>query len=441
MIILFSLLGILVLGLFLWSNIKRGNYVSIINIVLIFTIIDLFIPAIIGNISGKYFSLPYVAPLTDSEVLVSVIFADISYFLLLFSYSVYRPKHNSNIKNLCYIINVKKVNIIFLFAVAIYFFNLYYEYKSFGGWLDFYTYKLTRAYAVTVEAQSEFARFVSIMSETTYVIIIMMFGIMITNKDKFTKKEFTVYFIIIVSICLFSLSRGTIIGGFISIAAAYEYNAITMQKKMSKELKQKLRRYAIIGVCSFLLFGGLRNTLQISHFDNEKTSIVDNMVEAANNTLGNSLIGLARTIRYVEAGNPLYYGQSYGEIFLSLIPRSIFPNKPQIYGVQTLSMAEDTPESTMDAITMPGEILMNFSYFGVFIMVLWGIIFKVLESFKYKFRLRYFLCASVFTISTTCCWMSFTGLFAQTKYLIIYYIVLRITIKPYKYNEILYAKN
>lgn len=429
MIVLFSLFGIFILGLNLLRNVRCGKYINIVNIVSIIAILDLYLPAIIGALSGEYFTLPYIAPLNDSEVLTTVIVADFAYGLMLFAYSFYKPKSRKYQKFGNTIVYIKRVKFIFLVSVFIYVLNLFFEFKSFGGWTEFYTFKLTRAYAVTAEPQGVLARMVAILSETTFIIMLMMFSIMLTYKDKIPKKEFIKFLVLIICICIFSLSRGTIIGVFISIIATYEYNANLFIGGLSRDFKNKVKKFVIIGACAFLLFGGLRNALQNTFFQEENTSISENIMKAANNTLGNSLIALTRTIRYVDSGKPLFEGQSYLEMSLSLIPRTILPNKPQLYGVQTLSMANGSPESTMDAITIPGEILMNFGYIGLILMIFWGMIFKFFDSFRYKARMKYFLSAAVFTLSTTCCWMSFTGFFAQTKYLIIYYVVLSLVVK------------
>ena len=430
MILIFSLLGIIILGRNVLLSIKKGVYLSIVNIISVIEILDLFFPAILGSFSGKYFALPYVAPLNDSEVLTAVIIADLSFILLLFGYNRFRPtlrKENAYIESSIDFIKVKWV---FLISVGIYFLDLYYSYKSFGSWMEFYTFKLTRAYAVGVEAKSGFARIISILAETTYVIILMMFGIMITHKEHYSKRDFGMYITLIIVVCLLSLSRGTIIGLFISIVACLEFKSYSVGG-LSDKTKKMLYKYSVIGVCCFLLFGGMRNALQQSHFQDEKTGVFESAIEAANNTFGNSLIALTRTVRYVESGKPLFEGQSYGEMFLSFVPRSIMPNKPSLYGVQNLTMANGSPESTMDAITIPGELLMNFGYIGIIFMLLWGIAFRVVDNLRYKVRLRYFLSAAIFTISTTSCWMSFTGFFSQLKYLIIYYIVLKIVISIY----------
>ena len=91
MILIFSLLGIIILGRNVLSSIKKGVYLSIVNIISVIEILDLFFPAILGCFSGKYFALPYVAPLNDSEVLTAVIIADVSFILLLIGYNRFRP--------------------------------------------------------------------------------------------------------------------------------------------------------------------------------------------------------------------------------------------------------------------------------------------------------------------------------------------------------------
>lgn len=428
MIIIFSLLGILLLLTNLLKSFKKGKYITIVNIVSVVTIVDLYIPAILGHLSGKYFELSYVNPLTDSEVLATVIIADFAYAILLFSYNVFKPKIQNKKKNTITFINLKRAKLVFLAAVGIYVLDLFFTYKSFGSWVEFYAFKLARAYAVSVEPQNGFAHLISILSEMSYIIMLMMFDVLLTQKEKIKKREFVFYMTLLIVLSVVSLSRGTIIGVFFSIMSIFEYTHFR-NGGITKDMKRRIKKYALIGICCFAVFGGMRNILQSSFFYDENNGIIESTLKAANNTFGNSLIALARTVRYVESDSPLFYGQSYSEMFLSLIPRSIMPSKPQLYGVQTLTMAEGSPETTMDAITMPGELIMNFGYIGVVLMFLWGLIFKIFDSFRYKERLIYFISAAIFALSTTCSWMSFTGFFAQTKYIIVYYLALRYVIK------------
>lgn len=419
-----ALLGIILLSYFLYYNIViKKVYVSIINIVLIVTIVDIYVPAILGHLTGGYLTLNYLKPITDEEVTKALFVVNSFMVFLLFGYFLGNKRTRSVfvIEN-CDIIKRKWVYLLLFFATGCFLLNIYYEFKSYGDMFSFLQFKLARAYAVKAEPQSSFAYLVGILTETTHVILLMIVSIALLNKRSFPKRFLTYLTLIIVLFCILSLSRGTIISLFICIFATIE---LKQNGNFSPVYKRRFKNIFLIGVFSFLLFGGLRTAVQ-NEFWGEANSegLTSNIVGALKNTLGSSLIAVSRVVRYIDGGGHLYYGQSYEEMFLSLIPRSILPDKPELYGVETLTLAMGSPESTMDAITMPGEAIMNFGYCGVLFGYLWGLVFRLIDSFRRYKRIKYFWAAAVFVIGTTCCWMSFTGLFAQTKYLVIYYFAL-----------------
>ena len=57
--IIISLLGIVLLSYIIKENVKKGQYVCYITLFSFMTIVDVFLPAMIGGVTGLYQRFPY----------------------------------------------------------------------------------------------------------------------------------------------------------------------------------------------------------------------------------------------------------------------------------------------------------------------------------------------------------------------------------------------
>lgn len=432
MVLLFSLFFILILVFFLVNSFKKGIYITAINIIVILAIVDVYIPAIMGSITGRYYSLPYDRPMDDSEAVNAILIEGFALLLLFIGYYITSIKNKVKDESRYYI-KKKTLFVLFLGSVLFYFLNMYFEIQSMGNLLDFYDSKVNRAYMNTSGNQTALGSMVYLISEIVGPIRLITLSIVIINKDQFSFKEraFVYFFTFLVPV--FGLLRGSFANIFVCIMASYEY--ISRNKVSRKNLVKKIKYILIAGVSVFIVYGGIRSMLSDQNLEGggSGSSFSENMVETLQGSVGPSLFAIVSSYRYQES-HPLFWGQSYGEMLMFVVPRSILPNKPKVYGIQTLNIAKGYPEITMDAITMPGEAIMNFGILGLLIMLLWGVAFRFIDGFKRYPRMKYYLAASIFAIASTSNWMSFTGFFAQTKYMIITYLLLTLVIKKRSYS-------
>lgn len=424
MVLVISIIGILFLSVSIAHSFKRGIYVTIFNILAALAIFDIYVPAILGNLFGEYFSLPYEAPITDDEAFKAVIIANVSMFLLWLGYNANKRKR-PHVKSGLYYINNKWLYIIYFTSVGVYFLSMYYDIKAVGSLADYYTFKLVRAYLVTIEERSAVASLLSLVSEVLGPFRLIALAVVLGNKEKFPSKMRTIIIVLTVLIFVLQLNRGSFLNLFICIIAIFEYNN---SFSSNRQLLSRIKKLAVFGVAAFLLYGGIRTTLQNLNKEEVDAGVAKNMRTSLLNSTGNSLMAIVSSERYIRE-KPLFYGQSYGEMFLSFVPRSIMPNKPKIYGIETLNIAKGHPDTTMDSITMPGEAMMNFGYLGLILMFFWGLLFGWIDTAKYYPRMKYYLAATVFGIASTSSWMSFTGFFAQTKYILFIYFFLTLVIE------------
>lgn len=433
--IFLTLIAIIVCSSRLLINIfSRNQYVNYENIFLILLIVDVFFPGFIGAISGYYQKFPYFVIQNDSSYLLSVVIFVFGTILFALGFKL---ADNITIKQLKpdptqeFSISEPMLLLSFLFAVGVMLANLFNEYLSIGSWELFYQYKIARVYLVTVEHTSIFAKLIGFASELTLIILFMTMSIGLVNGSKLRHSFFweKVAPIVAFILTLTTMYRGTILqyGVVLVLSLQYKYNW-----KLAQKLRGQIIRLGIFFILAFVIYGTLRTSLNNSYWGEEQLGFVDSVFTMLTNTLGTSLIAGARCIEYLNAGNPLFWGESIIQMFYSFIPRSIWLDKPTQYGIITLTTAMGSPNTTMDAITIPGELLLNFDFLGLLLIVLVGCIFGLMEKMRESNRFRYLYIASLSPLVTTSMWMSFTGFFAQTKHFPIYVIVIALIFRKKK---------
>lgn len=406
------------------------------NIIALLAIIDMFFPAIMGYLSGEYYVYSYIKNFSNDEILDTVVLADLSLLFFLLGYEtcprfcIRRSYIRNNGSKYDYTLREKWLYFFYFFAIFLILWQLFYEYKSLGSFAAFYDYKIKRVYLYTVEYTGPIAKLLSVLYESAFGILLSVTSIMVSNSKRYNKRSWKLLFPMVSGLlCLTTLSRGTILSFFLCIVASLEYTGQFPYGATSKRTRERIKIYSILGVIGFCIFGAYRTNLTNQLWNNTSMSFLESLSRMITNTLGVTLIAFARCIRYVADGGSLFGGTTYIQMFLAFIPRSIMPNKPTQYGVINLTKAMGSPATTMDAVSMPGELIMNFGFCGLILMFVWGMIICGMDRLKESERGKYFLAAKITSIATTAWWMSFTGFFAQVKYFPIYIIVLCLIIR------------
>ncbi|HEL2734466.1 TPA: oligosaccharide repeat unit polymerase [Streptococcus suis] len=414
---------------------NRNKYVNYENFFLILLIVDVFLPAFIGAITGIYQKFPYFTIQNESSYLIATIIFIIGTILFALGFksadyiSIKQLKPNPNQE---YVISETFLLLSFLFVVAVMVINLLIEFISLGSWDLFYQYKISRIYLATIEHTTFFAKSIALASELTLIILFITMSVGLVNSERLKRPFFwgIVVPVLAFILTLTTMYRGTILqyGIVLILSLQYKYDW-----QLVKKLRGRIVRIGLLFILAFVVYGAVRTSLNYSYWGEEKLGFIDSFVTMLTNTMGTSLIACARCVEYLNSGNSLFWGESIFQMFYSFIPKSIWADKPTQYGIITLTTAMDSPNTTMDAITMPGELLLNFDYWGLLLLIPIGLVFGLLEQMRLSNRFRYLYIASLSALVTTSMWMSFTGFFAQTKYFFIYAIVLVFIFRKKRY--------
>ena len=95
-------------------------------------------------------------------------------------------------------------------------------------------------------------------------------------------------------------------------------------------------------------------------------------------------------------------------MMLLIIPRSVYTSKPDWYGVSDISRGMGGPDSTQDAITVPGEAYANFGPIGISLVIIFGALYGFFYGYKNHPRFRYAYAFIVIPSVFPLFWMSFT---------------------------------
>ena len=187
---------------------------------------------------------------------------------------------------------------------------------------------------------------------------------------------------------------------------------------------------AIWGVAAFVVYGAIRTNLTSQRWGTGSLTFTESVVKMITNTIGTSLIALARCLNYIASGGKYFGGQTILEMFYSLVPRQLWPDKPTQYGIISITTQMGSPSSTMDAVSIPGELFVNFGIVGVILIVpIIGMIFRMLENLRLSERYKYLYAATISGFVTTSMWMSFSGFFPRIKYFPIYIVVVMVLLR------------
>lgn len=102
-------------------------------------------------------------------------------------------------------------------------------------------------------------------------------------------------------------------------------------------------------------------------------------------------------------------GKTFLDMLLLPVPRFIYPSKPKWYGIADITRGMGAPNTTQDAVTMPGELYANFGYFGLILMTVWGLFFGILNKLRLYPRFRFLIAMLIPSLGMTAFWMAFTG--------------------------------
>lgn len=423
--ILYTIACILI-TIFITYNIakRRGKIISVISIINVWFVIDVCVPAIDVAFMGRSSNVPYyMGSIGVESFYLAMIFHSFAIVLFWIFYLGKGKKVDFNKRTLELSVRqvhkAEKLLILFLLIQIIGQFN---DITASGGLREYYNFKIARIYAVGISYSNPARRLFGLFSQSVLTPSMILTVLYMFKGKNIIKK--IAYFIITLAFVLISLYRGTLVNLFFMILVLYEEN----ERNLS--FNKKIRRIFCIGaviVFTFFIYSGIRSILNARYWGVEEGDfrIITSSITALRATLGNTLLGTARCIQYLLNDGKPFMGLSIYELLYRFIPRAIWKTKPRLYGMQTISMAMGTPASTMDALSLLGELIINFNFFGLFLIPIYGWLAHRFEEFRFDTLKVLLYAAMLFPFCTMAMWMGNTGIMSNILSMFLYYIFLK----------------
>lgn len=192
-----------------------------------------------------------------------------------------------------------------------------------------------------------------------------------------------------------------------------ELNTVLIEKKArGKRKRNSLFILILLGSVLFVSYGAIRNYYNSSsETQNNPLSANESiLLEGIRLIRGEGLIGFTRIINVYPNSVDYLLGKTYLDMMLLIIPRSIYTSKPEWYGVSDISRGLGGPDTTQDAVTVPGEAYANFGPIGISLVMIFGALYGFLYRYKNHPRYRYAYAFIVIPSIFPFFWMSLTGL-------------------------------
>ena len=401
---------------------SSGKIITMISLINFMYIVDVCIPALAIILDGKREIAYYMGKIEIESYYLAVFVHSIAIFLFWFFYLQNKKKkkttNNVNVSE----IQIKKVESLIWIFMVIYVLSILNDINSIGGLEQYYNYKIVRAYAVRISYPNTYRRIFALISQSLLTPQMILSALYIIKGKNRVKKIF--YFFVTFLFVLLTLYRGTLLNYFFMILILYEDIGCKLQ--FNKKV-QRILGIGIVAAIAFLGYGGVRLILTKQYWGSAENGFgfIQSVIEMTRKTLGNTLVGTARCIQFLHEGGELFFGLSIWELLYRFIPRAIWKSKPALYGMQTISMYLGTPESTMDSLSLLGELIINFGFFAFFLIPFYGKLAYKFEQFREKKQLFLLYAAMLFPLCTTVMWMGNTGLVSHMLSMVFYYMVLK----------------
>lgn len=432
----FGILFISILMLSIATEIRRtSEYVTPAVLIMAIAIFDIFGPLIIFDILGPT-SHPYITQFASDSYIYAALMSFISIILFGAGYvSVTRNlakfKHRGIYQGKNFQFSIGRIYFVMCACFSLISLNLYFQSQKYGSLIGYFLGKALREDYGFRSADIGISRFLVEFESTFIYIFLVMAMILFSYRESGNKRLLWGVLLPLVGwlLTLLTIQRGTQLNYFLAVFVIIYFaneskRILSGDKMINRPLKfgsWKAGFILIVAISFFTAYGSLRNAA----YDQSTESVSEDSfnTELRRSFRGEGLMGLTWINENFGKGTDYLYGKTYFDMMLLPVPRVIYPSKPAWYGVADITRSIGAPESSQDAVTMPGEAIANFGLLGLLVMPLWGAGFGLYFRYRFMPRFKYIYAISLFQLVSVVSWMSFTGFANSAKNIFIYFVV------------------
>lgn len=454
-VLVIFLLGLLVAFLvytLIWGIFREKELLSPWSLYLSFSIVDVFIPAII-YLSDSDFSLStywaaYIPRFAPDEYLKTSVVFTVSLVLFYLGYIALITSFRRGLFSLPkpeiirdkYFPAMSRLYLVLLLSGAICMLALFMEVQSYGSLAACLDYRFRREYGTKMLYDSSFETVVFFLAPIMRSVFVMLVGVAYYYRNTRSSARFSGRMLLLVGLFIISTSftRGSMLLFFVMLIVLenlrlMELESLTERKRMMKVFAKQLVRVLAIGcvaLVTFTVYGAIRNFYSSATQGGYMSAQESVAFEAQRLFHGEGLIGLTWIMQSFPDTAEYLNGKTIIDMLLLPVPRSIYPSKPLWYGIADITRTIGAPETTQDAVTIPGELYANFGLGGIMLVGIFGVLFGGFYLCKYYPRMKFVYAANLSPLVMTSYWMAFTGFMNAMVAVPMMYIVLLYVIRP-----------
>lgn len=418
---------------------KHKELVSPWTLFLALAIFDIFVPSLfyLSNDFPECFTYwaPYIPYFENSDYTaslwvfsISIIFFAIGFFSIAKkrggspALAASRPGTAQSGLHL----HVARVYGVMLLSGALYAVSIFTAIKKSGAFSIYLSEKFMRLYGQKVAYDSGLESLIMLSASMTLTLILMMVGILFYYRVACNRRFLwgIVFPLIGLLFAATTFMRGAQLNYLIMLLILETFRlkeqAFTRQHAPEPAPRQTktviLKRtvgLSLLAVFLFSGYGAIRNFYSSQEQKADMTTGESMAFEAQRLLHGEGLVGLTWIMKFYPAYCEYLGGKTFVDMLLLPVPRSLYPTKPEWYGVADITRSMGGPQSSQDAVTMPGELYANFGYLGIPLMAVFGLIFGLCHRYRLNPRFRFVYATFLPSVMFTTFWMAFTGFVNQ----------------------------
>jgi hypothetical protein len=406
----------------IWEVRHTGQLITPLTLFLALCTADVFIPALFSVATGEFIIPVWASPISSDVVLNTCFLFLLSTFLFGFGYLLVRGSPRPALPAKSRPASLKWLTVLFCICAGFYLLSILFDIRLSGGLTPFLNKRMLRILVREAPVYSNGISGWTLRMSTSFLKSAFVLGGFFFY-CRFRSRTSHWAGFICVAVC-FGLAattffRGALLGLGLGFFVLENQRLLENGSCISAILKKN--KYLVWAPFACLLlfvgYGVVRDYMQVKAsrellrwtMDPESTwSAVGQELERFRH--GPSLMGLASVTEYFSVPEGRLDGRTLKDMLLLPVPRSIYKDKPDWYGIDDISKALRWPGSTQSAITMPGELYANFGPQGLCLMLAFGMFFGLLFRFSSHpyFHFAYpFVWLPMMLVSF---WMSLTGI-------------------------------
>lgn len=425
--VLLSVLVILLIGFQVVESYRRAGYlITPWTLYLVVAVIDIYLAGILFLVHEIPEQADYIVPFSQDDVVAALVWFTISIPIWAIGYFGAQLKWNKEIKSdsVQWRINKQRLFFFLVLSGGWYLTYILVDIVNNGSLVEYLLFKAQRNYGSRAEYANAAEQILFQLAPVMLTIFSMLVGALFFLRERFAHPFLWGVILPIIGWLFIATTffRGSQVSYFLALFVLewqrrknvinLELNTVLVEKKArGKSKKNRIFILILLGFFLFISYGTIRNYYNsLSETQNNPLSFNESLfLEGARLIRGEGLVGFTRIINGYPNSVDYLMGKTYSDMMLLIIPRSIYTSKPEWYGVSDISRGLGGPDTTQDAVTVPGEAYANFGPVGIFLVIIFGAMYGFFYRYKnhprYMYAYSFIIIPSIFPLF----WMSLTG--------------------------------